>query len=93
MATREKRETIVVDPELWMRRRLHYQEKNSGWHIFKNVYWAVYALFLGIFLMYYPVLNLSLPFFAGISLIVFAIMAVVFGFAEALHNKLMHKYG
>ncbi len=93
MAAREKQEKVLIDPELWMKRHLYYKEKNSSWGIFKNVYWAVYALFIGIFLMYYPSLNLTVPFFIGISLIIFAIMVVVFGFAEALHNKLMRQYG
>ena len=90
MATKEK---MVLDPELWMNRTLHYQEKQSGWVIFQAIYWSIYILLIGIFLVSYTRLAFTVPIFFGVSLFVLALMIIIYGFTRSLHLKLMKRYG
>lgn len=89
----QKQRTVVIDPELMMKRMLHYRERHSAWHIFQSVYWAIYFFVVGFLFMvqsaaYYPV-----GFTLGAALIIFAVMLVIYGFAMALHSKFMKAYG
>lgn len=88
-----KKEAMVVDPDLWMKRMLHYQEKHSGWIIFGSIYWSIYIFLIGIFLVSYVRLGFTLPIFLGVSLFVLAIMVIIYGFTRSLHLKLMERYG
>lgn len=89
----KKKEVVVVDPQLWMQRQLHYRERHAGWRIFRSVYWSMYLLIVGFFLLSYNTLGLTPQTFFGVDLILLAMMVIVFGLAQALHHKLMKRYG
>ena len=89
---REK-QVVVIDPELWMNRNLHYQERQSGWKIFTSLYWSIYLLFVGALLIFYNPLGLSLTYFFGVSIFLLSLMLIIYGFATSLHFKLMKRYG
>lgn len=88
-----KKSVVVVDPDMIMKRVLHYRERHHGWHIFKRVYWAAYLIVISFFLLYYYSMNFTLNVFLGASMLLFAIMLIIYGLAEALHHKLMKRYG
>lgn len=79
--------------EIRMKRYLHYREKHSGWHIFNAVYWGIYILIVGLILIFESSLHYTTTISAGVSLVILAVMLVVYGFASALHLKFMKKYG
>ncbi|MDE1851930.1 MAG: hypothetical protein KGH69_04565 [Candidatus Micrarchaeota archaeon] len=88
-----KKNVVTVDPSLFMERMLHYRERHHGWHIFKRAYWAIYLIVISLFLLYYYSIQFTLNVFLGASLLLFAIMLIIYGLAEALHHKLMKRYG
>ncbi len=91
----EKKNVVTVDPELWMKRQLHYQERQSGWRIFQTIYWAIYIFVFSIILLYagYRSLAINTTLLFGDALFVFSIMLIIYGFAAALHFKLLKRYG
>ncbi len=89
----KKKDVVIVDPQLWMERQLHYNERHAGWRIFRSVYWSIYLLIVGFFLLSYSSLGLSPQVFFGMDLILLAVMVIVFGLVQALHHKLMKRYG
>jgi len=93
MTERKEKNVVTIDPELWMNRMLHYQERHSGWAIFTSIYWSIYVLLLSFLLIFYNSLNFSVASFFGVALFVFAIMAIIFGFTQSLHYKLLKRYG
>ncbi|MGC8648372.1 MAG: hypothetical protein ACP5SJ_02630 [Candidatus Micrarchaeia archaeon] len=88
----EKKNVIVIDPELQYDRMLHYKEKHSGWEIFKGVYWGVYVFILGVLLITKVPAQMAVPKFFGWALSLFAIFIIVYGFSMSLHYKLMKRY-
>ncbi len=88
----EKRNIVTIDPELSYRRHLHYMEKHSGWHIFRAIYWGVYIFVMGILLATLVPYTIRYPIYFGWALILFSLFLIVYGFASALHLKLMKKY-
>ena len=86
----EKKNVISIDPDMYMKRMLHYQEKNSGWYVFRAIYIAIYLLILSGMLI---TLHYSTQLLLGIALVILALMIVVYGFVASLHTKLMQKYG
>ncbi len=92
MVSKEK-QVVVVDPELWMNRNLHYQERQSGWKIFTSIYWSIYLLFVGGLLIFYNALGLTITYFFGIAMFLFSLMLIIYGFTTSLHFKLMKRYG
>jgi hypothetical protein len=88
----EKKNIIMIDPELSYKRRLHYQERHSGWNIFRGIYWGIYLFILGIILATLVPGSLGVAGFFGWALILMAIFVIVFGFASSLHLKLMKRY-
>ncbi|MCL4389339.1 MAG: hypothetical protein M1528_02350 [Candidatus Marsarchaeota archaeon] len=88
----EKRSIVTIDPELSYRRRLHYMEKHSGWHIFRAVYWGIYIFVIGILLATMVPSTLRYSVYFGWTLILFSLFLIVYGFTSALHLKLMKKY-
>lgn len=76
-----------------MKRMLHYRERHSGWYIFRSVYWAVYVFVIGYLFIAESVQNLPVGFMAGSALVILSVAIVLYGFASALHLKLMKKYG
>lgn len=87
-----KEKAVLIDPDLYMKRMLHYREKHAGWYIFKAVYWAIYVFIVGLFFMVQSVQGYPVAFTFGSALVLLAVMMVVYGFVNALHNKLMKKY-
>ncbi|MEM3791572.1 MAG: hypothetical protein QXL16_02490 [Candidatus Micrarchaeaceae archaeon] len=73
-------------------RLLHYNERQSGWYIFRSIYWSIYLLLIAVLLIYYGPLGLSLSTFLGLSIFIFSIMFIIFGFTQSLHHKLMKRY-
>jgi hypothetical protein len=88
----ERKNIITVDPELFYKRRLHYMEKHSGWHIFRAIYWGIYIFIIGMILATLVPGTISYPLYFGWVLILFSLFLIVYGFASALHIKLMKKY-
>ncbi len=84
---------VTVDPDLYMKRMLEYKERHSAWFIFRAVYWAIYVFVVGLLFMIESAQFYPLGFTFGSSLVIFAVMLVIYGFATALHNKFMKKYG
>ncbi len=89
----KKKEVVVIDPQLWMERQLHYKERHAGWRIFRSIYWSIYLLLIGFILLSYTAIGLSPQIFFGIAIILLAVMVIIFGFVQALHHKLMKRYG
>jgi hypothetical protein len=89
----ERRTTIItIDPELSYKRKLHYQEKHSGWNIFRGIFWGMYLFIIGIILATLVPATMSVPQFLGWAMILSAFFVIIFGFASALHLKLMKRY-
>lgn len=94
MPSKRKNETVVVvDPRLYMERMLKYRERHQGWHIFRTLYWSIYFIVTGFLLLYYTGIGFTIPLFLGSVFILFAVMLILYGLTEALHHKLMQKYG
>lgn len=74
---------------------LNYRVRHAGWIVFRSVYWAMYLMMLGVLLLFYGFqqVSVSLQVFAGWALALFAVMIIIYGAVEMLHNKLMRKYG
>lgn len=82
-----------ASPEMFDR-MLDYYVRHSAWIMFRAVYWAIYLLFVGGILLYYNAMNLnvSLQMFFGLAFFVLALMVIIYGLTETLHNKLMKRY-
>ncbi|MCL4373875.1 MAG: hypothetical protein M1360_03275 [Candidatus Marsarchaeota archaeon] len=85
----EKKNVVVIDPSIQYTRMLHYREKHSGWEIFKSIYWGIYILLLGLFVLSS---SITVASFLGFALITFALFFIVYGFSVSLHLKLMKRY-
>ncbi|MGC8651918.1 MAG: hypothetical protein ACP5UH_01555 [Candidatus Micrarchaeia archaeon] len=85
----EKKNVVVIDPSIQYTRMLHYKEKHSGWEIFKSIYWGIYILILGLFVL---TTGMTLVSFLGYALVMFAVFFIVYGFSVSLHLKLMKRY-
>jgi hypothetical protein len=90
---KEREKAILIDPDLYMRRMLHYREKHAGWSIFKAIYWAIYIFVVGMLFMIQSISYYPVEFTIGSALILLSVMMMIFGLVNALHNKLMKKYG
>ena len=90
---KESEKAVLIDPELYMKRMLSYKEKHAGWYIFKAAYWAIYAFVVGLLFMVEGIGGFPVSFTFGTALVIFAIMMIIYGLVNALHNKLMKKYG
>ena len=89
---KEKEKAVLIDPDLYMKRMLHYQEKHAAWHIFKAVYWAIYVFTVGLLFMVQSIAYYPTAFTFGTALVLLSVMIVIYGLVNALHNKLMKKY-
>ncbi len=87
----EKR-NAPTDIELAYRRHLYYQEKHSGWHIFRALYVGIYLFIMGILLATLVPNTLSYQLYFGWGLILAALFVIVYGFTTSMHLKLMKKY-
>ncbi len=88
----ERKNVITIDPTMQYSRMLHYREKHSGWEIYKAVYWGIYFFIMGLLLLSQGTSLSLLSGFFGWALLIFSLFMIVFGFASALHLKLMKKY-
>ncbi|MEM3212035.1 MAG: hypothetical protein QXR85_01845 [Candidatus Micrarchaeaceae archaeon] len=75
-------------------RYLNYRAMHSGWITFRAIYWAIYILVIGGLLIFYgkAALPISWSLFLGTSLVLLAVMIIIYGAAESLHHKLMRKH-
>ena len=87
-----KERAVLIDPDLYMKRMLHYRERHAGWHIFAAVYWAIFIFVTGLIFMTQAVAGYPAAFSLGTSLLLLSVMVVIFGLVNALHRKLMKKY-
>ncbi|MCL5433685.1 MAG: hypothetical protein M1538_01755 [Candidatus Marsarchaeota archaeon] len=88
----KEKQIIVVDPSKFYERRLKYEEKHSMWEGFKAVYWSIYILSLGLYLLYpYPNSTVNDTSFFGMALVLFAFFYIIFGLTKMLHLKLMKR--
>ena len=92
-AQSRNRNVVILDPQPLMDRLLHYRERHQGWHIFRTMYWSIYFIVIGLFLVYYAQIGFTVTLFFGSALLLFAVMLILFGLTEALHHKLMRRYG
>ncbi|MCL4365231.1 MAG: hypothetical protein M1569_02235 [Candidatus Marsarchaeota archaeon] len=89
----KERDVVVVDPQMIMDRMLHYKERHHAWYVFRSLYWSIYLIVVGLLLVYYVQLGLTLNLFFGTAFLIFAVMLILYGLMEALHHKFMRKYG
>ncbi len=83
---------VTIDPTLAYERMLHFNEKHSGWHIFRALYWGIYVFVLGLILLADVPALVSIPSFFGWTLVLGAIFFIVYGFVTSLHLKLMKRH-
>ena len=89
----DRKVTVTIDPTLQMQRRLNYREKESGWEVYRAVYWGIYVFILGVLLLTaYPRSIPSAAGFMGWALVLLAMFVIVYGFVLSLHLKLMKKH-
>lgn len=84
------REKQNSDAELHFKRMAHYREKHSGYAVFKGIYWAIYLLAIGIFLLMVPA-SVSVVQIVGFAAVLLAMFYAIFGLVISLHYKLMKK--
>ena len=89
---KQREQAVLIDPDLYMKRMLHYKERHAAWYIFKAVYWAIYIFIVGFLLMVQSIAQYPVAFSVGTAMIILSVMLILFGFVNALHNKLMKKY-
>lgn len=88
----ERKFTVTIDPTLELQKRLHYREKQSGWEIYRAVYWGIYIFILGLLVLTAMPKVLNAYGFVGWALVLLAMFVVVYGFVLSLHLKLMKKH-
>ena len=76
-----------------VRRYAHYRERHSAWIISRSVYWSIYIIVIALLLIYFDALGLTITMFLGFSLLLFAVMLIVFSLTHSLHLKFMKRYG
>ena len=89
---KEKEKAILIDPDLYIKRMASYQERHAGWYIFKAAYWAIYIFVVGLLFMVQSLASYPISFTLGTALVILAIMVLLYGLVNSLHNKLMKKY-
>jgi hypothetical protein len=90
----DKKFTVTIDPSLQMQKRLSYREKESGWEVYRAVYWGIYVFILGVLLLTaYPKTIVGIAGFIGWAMVLLAMFVIVYGFVLSLHLKLMKKHG
>ncbi len=89
---RSSRDVVTIDPSLEYRRMLHFQERHSGWVVFRAVYWGMFVFIVGILMLAHIGTSNMLDFYGWVA-VIFSLFFMIFGFATVLHLKLMKKYG
>ena len=93
MVERKAKENVVLDPEPYMERMLHYREKHSAWYIFQSIYVGIYFFIVGSLFVLQGQTKYDTRQTFGISLVILSFMVIVYGFVMSLHAKLMKRYG
>jgi len=93
MAEKKPEKLIVtLDPSMEYSRRLHYNEKHSGWAIYRAIYWSIYLFVFGVLLYTLVPAGMPVSGFIGLAIMLLAIFVIVYGFTSSLHLKLMKRY-
>jgi hypothetical protein len=88
----ERKVTIAIDPTMQIEKHAIFREKQSGWEVYRAVYWGIYVFILGVLLLTaFPAATDFMSFF-GWSLVLLALFVIVYGFVLSLHLKLMKKH-
>lgn len=90
---RKSRNSISIDPDRIMGRYLHYRERQSGFTIFRSLFWSIYLVIIGVLLELYSSISFTVTTFLGTSILLLAVMLIISGFVNSLHQKLMKRYG
>ncbi len=88
----EKKNVVSIDPDLYYKRRLSYEEKHSGWTIFKCIFGGIYLFVIGMLLLMVISKTQNYAVFLGWGSLLLAFFVIVYGFAKSLHLKLMKSY-
>jgi uncharacterized membrane protein HdeD (DUF308 family) len=89
----DRKVTVTIDPTLQMQRHLSYKEKESGWEVYRAVYWGIYVFIVGVLVLTaLPTGVLNATSFIGWAMILLAMFVIVYGFVLSLHLKLMKKH-
>ncbi len=93
MPNRRDDDAMPSNPRTQHEIMLRYKERHQGWHIFRALFWSIYFVVMGFMLIYYNAIGFTTTLFLGVAFIIFAVMLILYGLTEALHHKLMKKYG
>jgi len=90
---RDQKIIVTLDPSMQMRKMVHLDGKNMGWHLFKGIYWSVYLFVIGL-VMFVSSINgyFNTIAFFGSALIMLSLFVLVYGIVYALHIRLMKRY-
>ena len=87
----EKKTVVTIDPSLEYQRKLSYMEKNSGWEIFKAIYWSIYIFVMGATLFSFVPAVFSHTEFLGFAVMVLAMFYIVYAFVLSMHFRSMKR--
>lgn len=87
---KKAKSVVTIDPSMEYERMLHFQERHVGWVMFRAVFWGVFIFIVGLLVLVH--IGSTFETFVGWVIIIFSIFFMIFGFAMALHLKLMKKY-
>ena len=88
----ERRVTIAIDPTMQMQKQASSREKQSGWEVYRAVYWGIYVFVLGVLLLTTFPTAASFMSFLGWAMVLLALFVMIYGFVLSLHLKLMKKH-
>ena len=89
----ERKVTVTVDPSVQMMKHLQARERESGWEVYKAIYWSIYLFVLGLMLLTSVPGVLDIYGFIGWALLLLSMFIVVYGLVISLHLRLMRKHG
>lgn len=69
-----------------------FREKQSGWEIYRAVYWGIFVFILGVLLLTAFTTAAEFMLFLGWTMVLLALFVIVYGFVLSLHLKLMKKH-
>jgi hypothetical protein len=88
----ERKLTVEIDPSMQIKKHAHFREKQSGWEVYKAVYWGIYIFLLGVLMLTAVPKVLNTVGFMGWSLVLFSMFVIIYGLVLQLHLKLMKRY-
>ncbi len=89
---KQKEEAVLIDPDLYMKRMLSFKDKHAAWYIFRAIYVAIYLFMVGMLFMVQSIEQYPMAFTFGTAMVLLSVMIILYGFVNALHNRLMKKY-